>query len=296
MGGDILFHQTSHFSPRRRRATLSLLEISDRVISMSDYLIAPYHKLHSRSLITPWGIDFEQFAATTDTAVSQRRELRAALGIAARTPVVLSPRRLVPVCNVASIVEAMALVREGVEDAVLVLLDDAPNASYRQRVADCIERLGGAVEVRWLTRADYTSMPDMYAIADVTVSVAQSDGVSLAVLESMAAGVPVVLGRLPNYAGVFDDGLHCRTVDPDDPRAIAAGIIEVLTDTSLRAVLIREAQSKARRDGNLVREAARVETMLRDMVRERHRPRRIVRRIAHALNLALLVFESHTRR
>jgi len=115
--------------------------------------------------------------------------------------------------------------------------------------------------VRWLAAVDYADMPALYHLADVTVSVARSDGVSLAVLESMAAGTPVVLGDIPHYAELFEDRRQVRLVDAQDPMAIAAGIVEVLRDPALREAMVQAAREKVREVGDLPREAARIEAL-----------------------------------
>jgi glycosyltransferase involved in cell wall biosynthesis len=294
MGGDILFHQRPDLSPRRRRATLELLEIADCVISRSDYMLASHPRLQAKALVTPWGIDLSEFSDAQPAASSPLT--RAALGLAEDTPLIVSPRRIVPICGVASIVEAMADVRVRVPDAVLLVTDDQPDPDYRRHVLELIERLGIGDGIRWINAIDHEDMPDLYRVADVTVSVARSDGISSTVLESMASRTPVVLGDIPNYAGVFADREHCRMVDPHDPRSIAAGITDILTDPGLRQAIVEKASAKVGEYADLAREAARVEATLCDVVGSRSRSLRLPARARHALNLALLAVEPDSAR
>ena len=291
-GADILFHQRPDLSPRRRRATLDLLDIADGIISRSDYMLAPYPKLQAKAMVSPWGVDVDLFA---NGSPNHRSLTRASLGLDDRTPVVVSPRRVVPICGVATIVEAMPLVRERVPGAALVLVDDQPEPDYRRLVVDRIEQLGMASSITWISALEHDDMPSLYRLADVTVSVARSDGISSTVLESMAARRPVVLGDIPNYEGIFDRA-HCRMVDPQDPRSVADGIVDMLTRRELRDTIVEQAYAKVAAYGNLAREAERIEALLVRLVDAPARPRRLLARLRHATNLALVAFEPDTKR
>ncbi len=290
MGGDILFHQRHELSPARQRATLRLLALSDLIISPTAYMLEPHPGLQSKALVSTWGIDVGRFAHPVPPA-GRAPLTRGGLGIAASARVVFSPRRLVPACNVLSIVEAMPLVRERVGDAVLLLVNYGPDADYRQLVAEAIDRLGARATVVWADPADYDRMPELYQLSDVTVSVARSDGVSQSVLESMAAGTPVVLGDLPNYRGLFENGRHCRLVDPRDAASIAAGIVDVLTDADLRARITDGGRSTVFRDDNISVQVQKVEQAIQGIVAGPRRPWRLLQRLWHGIELMRLPFE-----
>jgi glycosyltransferase involved in cell wall biosynthesis len=292
-GADILFHQRPDLSPRRRRATIDLLDIADGIISRSEYMLAPYPALQVKAMVSPWGVDLDRFA---DGATPTRGPLtREALGIDPRAPILVSPRRMVPICNAATIVEALPRVRERVADAVLLLVDDQPDSDYRRHVVERIDALGVGSSIRWVRALEHDDMPNLYRLADATISIAKSDGMSSTVLESMAARRPVVLGEIPNYAGIFD-GTHCRMVNPEDPPSVADGIIDVLTKRELRDALVRHAHAKVSVYASLAREAERIESLLVKLVDAPSRPKRLAARARHAVNLALVVFEPDTRR
>ncbi|WP_223264482.1 glycosyltransferase [Sulfuriferula plumbiphila] len=66
----------------------------------------------------------------------------------------------------------------------------------------------------------------------------------LVLLEVMALGVPVVSTAVMGTRDILAAGRGCR-VAGDDPRAFAATLREVLTDTVLRARLSSEARQHA---------------------------------------------------
>jgi glycosyltransferase involved in cell wall biosynthesis len=200
------------------------------------------------------------------------------------------------VCGVASIVEAMSHVRGRLPNAVLIVVDDQADPAYRRQVRELVDRLALGDRIKWIGAVGHEQMPDLYRLADVTVSVARSDGVSYAILESMAVRRPVVVGDIPNYAGIFSDRQDCRMVDPCDPRSIADGIVEVLADAGLRAAIVRHAHAKIVEYADLAREAQRIAAMLSALAMSRSRSLRLAARLRHALNLPLLVMEPDARR
>lgn len=199
-------------------------------------------------------------------------------------------------CGILNVVEAMALAAARIPDAVLLLLGDKPNRDYERQIFERIDALGLRDRIVWLNGVDRSDMPEIYRLANVTVSVATSDGVSLSVLESMAVKTPVVLGDIPNYNGIFEHRKHCLMVDPTAPDRIADGIVDALTDDALRASLTEEAHRKVERDGNLDTEASRIEQMLLHLAGRRGRRLYLGSRVRHVARLVRLGLERRTRR
>lgn len=96
-----------------------------------------------------------------------------------------------------------------------------------------ISHLGIQDEVIHLGPVPDDALPRVYREADLLVMPSLHEGFGLPVLEAMASGTPVVAsdrGSLPEVVG--DAGLIVD--DPDDPDAIAAGMVRVLGDPALR--------------------------------------------------------------
>jgi glycosyltransferase involved in cell wall biosynthesis len=72
-----------------------------------------------------------------------------------------------------------------------------------------------------------------YKIADLFVMSSVNEGLGTAVLDALAAGKPVVATRAGGLPEIIEDGKTGRLVAPADPRALAEGIIELLTDSDL---------------------------------------------------------------
>jgi glycosyltransferase involved in cell wall biosynthesis len=80
-------------------------------------------------------------------------------------------------------------------------------------------------------------VPQILAAAAVSVLPSISEGISNTLLESMAAGVPVVASRVGGTPEVIEDGEHGLLVPPNDPEVLAGAISRVLGDPILAAKL-----------------------------------------------------------
>jgi glycosyltransferase involved in cell wall biosynthesis len=166
-----------------------------------------------------------------------RAEVRASLGVPERTPVALCLARLEPQKRHDVLLDAWAAV-EG--DAVLWLAGDGSLRADLERRA---EALGRRVEFLG-TRAD---VPDLLAAADVTVLTSDWEGLPLAVLESMAAGRPVVATDVGGVGGVLADG-GGLLVPPGDPAATAEALSTLLFDAAAREAAATRALAVVERD------------------------------------------------
>lgn len=107
-----------------------------------------------------------------------------------------------------------------------------------ERTSIWIEKLGIRNQVRFLGHVPEDALPALYRGAYATLFVSLMEGFGLPVIESMAAGTPVLTstaGPLPEVAG---GAALC--VDPYDVEAIANGI-EVLATDSDRYRLLKAA-------------------------------------------------------
>jgi len=129
-------------------------------------------------------------------------------------------------------------VRRQVPRSRLVIAGDGPE---RDRIAERASRpdLIGAVELVGF-RSDVRAL---LAAADVYVNSSISEGVSITILEAMAAGVPIVATAVGGTPEVLADACTGLLVSSRAPDALASAIIRLAQDPALRARL----RSAARR-------------------------------------------------
>jgi len=140
------------------------------------------------------------------------------------------------------LLEAFAGVRAREPSAVLVLVGGGEDYAVLQRQS---ERLGLVDCVRFVGRVPPARVPLYYGLADVTVDPVQDDAAArarspLKVVESLAAGVPVVTGDVGDRQAMLALG-GGLLVAPGDPRALAEGLLAVLGDHALQARLAAQA-------------------------------------------------------
>jgi glycosyltransferase involved in cell wall biosynthesis len=134
----------------------------------------------------------------------------------------------VPMKGLAPLLEALAKVRTDNEDAHLVVIGKPRDKS---RTPALIEKLGLTGRVEWVSGVTTERIVELYAEAQAAVVPSLYEGFSLPAIEAMACGVPVVAttgGALPEVVG--PDGVTARTVEPNDPEALAGAIRAVLAD------------------------------------------------------------------
>lgn len=168
-----------------------------------------------------------------------RDVVRAVLGVAPDTPVALCLARLEPQKRHDVLLRAWAEVNG---DAVLWLAGDGSLRAELERRAG---ELGLTRRVRFLgTRSD---VPDLLAAADVTVLTSDWEGMPVAVLESLAAGRPVVATGVDGVREALAGGGGV-VVPRRSPAATAKALRELLFDTAARARVAAEGLAAVRRD------------------------------------------------
>jgi glycosyltransferase involved in cell wall biosynthesis len=109
--------------------------------------------------------------------------------------------------------------------------------------------------LRWLGFLDEQAKPAALASAQCFVHASESEGMALAILEAMSAGLPVVAskGCYMREAAAAGALLECA----QGPEALADAIRRVLDDASLAATLGKNARVHAAQEHDWDRIAAR---------------------------------------
>lgn len=170
----------------------------------------------TRSEVIQWGVDLKLFTPAED-----RLELKRELGLG-EGPLILSPRSLMPVYNIPTILHSFGIVGERIPDAQLVVKHmgsvqiEMPDPPHPERV-----RMIGSVP--------YERMADYYRAADVCISLTSSDSSPRSVWEAMACGCPCVISDLPWVRELIEPGVHAVT-SPIDAEQAADAIVGLLDD------------------------------------------------------------------
>jgi glycosyltransferase involved in cell wall biosynthesis len=86
-----------------------------------------------------------------------------------------------------------------------------------------------------------------YSLADVFALPSHSEGSPNALLEAMAAGVPIVACKVGGVPETVEDGSSALLVPPGEPAAMASALARVLEDPALAARLVSNASERLER-------------------------------------------------
>ncbi len=104
-------------------------------------------------------------------------------------------------------------------------------------LTNLIRSLDAGSSVRFLGRVPGEAMPQIYHDAMAVAFVSLYEGFGLPILESMAAGVPVLTSNISCMPEIAHNA--ALLVDPFDEDEISAGLEQIVFDNSLREELIR---------------------------------------------------------
>jgi glycosyltransferase involved in cell wall biosynthesis len=172
-------------------------------------------------------------------SMADRTRARQALGLDKGQLVVATVARLDPVKDLLSLLDAFAIVRRHVPAAVLVIVGEGPEREALERRAAQPD-LAGAVRMTGFRSDVRTILP----AADVYVSSSISEGVSITILEAMAAGVPVVataVGGTPEVLALETGG---RLVPARSPQRLARAVMALAEDPARRAAIGAEGRRR----------------------------------------------------
>lgn len=138
--------------------------------------------------------------------------------------VVITVARLVPIKNVALLLDALAVLRQRVPDAHLLVVGDGPDAAALRHRAGALDL---ADAVTFADSVAHPETPRFYRAADVFALSSTFDNSPNAVLEAMACGLPVVA---TDVGGVreFIDRAGGAIVARADAEALAAALHQYL--------------------------------------------------------------------
>ncbi len=166
--------------------------------------------------------------------------IRAELGVPRDAPLVGAVGNLKTHKGYGFLLEAAARVVRRIPDARFVVVGQGPLEAALRRQRD---ELGLQDHVTFTGyRAD---APTLAGAFDVFVMSSLQEGLSIALLEAMARGRPVVVTRVGGLPEVVRDGVDGLLVPPRDVDAMADALLRLVRDPQLRARLGTAARARA---------------------------------------------------
>jgi glycosyltransferase involved in cell wall biosynthesis len=217
-------------SPRMKRFYISL----ERFAARADHLIIAVNE-QQRRMAVEFGVDRPAKLRTVHNGIDlrafewgDREATRGKLGFDESALLVGAVGRLAPQKGFTYLIRALPLVLAAAPEVHLVIVGDGPlkaeleREAYRAGVSEHVHLLGFRRDISNLLGAfDIFAQPSLW------------EGLSISLIEALAAGKPVVATDIEGNREVVDHGETGLLVRPADPDAFAEGLIALLLDRSL---------------------------------------------------------------
>lgn len=204
----------------------ALARFTHRVIAVSKAIYNEYSAVprlgQAKVRHIPNGIDIQRFSPAAPSGQMQRQNAKRAMDCAAESPTVGLVSRLIPHKGVKTFLVAIAELRRMGLTPQVIIAGDGPS---RVELEGFTKELGLGDQVRFLGFIE--DMVSFYLALDVFALSSFSEGMPLALIEAMAAGIPVVATRAGGTEEVATPGTG-RLVAPGDSEAMAACIRDAL--------------------------------------------------------------------
>jgi glycosyltransferase involved in cell wall biosynthesis len=257
-----------YFSPAATQLFLRiervLARMTDRIVTVSprlrQSLLAMRIGRPEQVEVIPLGLDLDRFLQMPRSQADLRLSLRIPAGAALLGIV----GRLVPIKDHPTLLRALALFPDGGQSPHLLVVGDGERREELRRLT---HELGLASRVHFLGWRD-----DLEAILgglDVVICCSRNEGTPLALIEAMAAGVPVISTDVGGVGDLVSHGKTGWLVPPGDPAALARGIEILQDDPGLCRRLVAAARSAVLERHHVSGLIQRMETLYTDVLAEK---------------------------
>jgi len=169
------------------------------------------------------GIDINKYTNSLDV-LKKKQEL----GIDKDSLIIGNVARLVPMKDHMNLLEAFHSINKSLPNTKLVIVGDGKLRKDLEKRAEELN-LDGSVIFLGIR----TDIPEILNVFDVFVLSSESEGLSLSLLEAMAASKPVVATNVGGNSEVIDDGATGLLVPPKNSKGLADALIKILSNKEL---------------------------------------------------------------
>ncbi|MBX2853058.1 MAG: glycosyltransferase [Phycisphaeraceae bacterium] len=228
-------HVPDTTSLKRRLANKLLLKKTDRVTAVSQFV---KHALIKNEGMPAARIDVVHNGIDPGPEPNEdgRAAARQQLGITPDRPVVMQVARFHPVKDHATALRAWSIVHAQMPDALLVFVGDGPERdnlealTQQLELQDAVRFTGGVDDARQLIPA-----------ADLCMLSSLSEGLSVTLLEAMAAGKPIVATDVGGNPEAVVNGQTGLLAPSRDPGALAGCVMQLLPNAPYTARVLGQA-------------------------------------------------------
>jgi len=230
-----------------------VIAISDAV---KDHLIRDLEVPECRVRLIYSGVDADRFSRLYSE--EEIWHIKKELGLK-NGPVVGTIGRLSPVKGQKYLIEALDLIIAKTPDAQGLIIGDGPEKEALESQA---KSLGISESIKFIS--SNVDTPRLLSIMDVFVFPSLKEGLGIALLEALAAGLACVASGTGGISDIITNGSDGILVNVADPEAIAAAAVRLLDDPLGRKLMGEAGKKLVRSRFTLARMAVDVEKLYRE--------------------------------
>ena len=189
------------------------------------------------------GVDFERTRIISnaikpfDLKSIDRDSIRDKLGLRNRDIFLLAVGRLVYEKGHEFLVKAMSKISD--DHVVAGICGAGPLYDNLQKEIASLK-----LDEKVLLLGQWEKLLELLAAADIFVLPSRWEGLPLALLEAMVAGLPVIATRVEGVDEVIEDGVHGFLIPVEDSQALAKAILQLSPDPELRQIMGEAARKR----------------------------------------------------
>lgn len=190
--------------------------------------------------VIPNAVDIAHFSARISP--ERRAALRKEFGFADTDAVIVTASRLSLKNAVDDLISSLTSLPQNYK--VLI----AGEGEDKEKLTTLTKRNGLTDRVVFLGKRGHDELPGVLQASDIFCRPSLSEGLGNAFLEAMACGIPIIgtpVGGIPDFLKDGETGVFCR---PRDPTSIAKAAERLMSDESLRAKIIRQAEALVKKE------------------------------------------------
>jgi sugar transferase (PEP-CTERM/EpsH1 system associated) len=204
-------------------------------------------------------INTDEFIVSDDIRNAKRKEIR----IKGDELVIGTVARLDPDKAIDLLLDAVLLVSEKTEKVKFLLVGDGV---LRSELENYTERIGLADKV--IFTGARTDIAALLSIMDVYVNSSHREGISVSLLESMAAGKPVIATDVGGNPEIINDTSVGILVPANNADALAEAINMLLRDKNKRLQMGRNARERIINEFSIRSQSKRIESLYENLLRK----------------------------
>ncbi len=233
------------------RLVREYLPQSQMLIAISDSVKSEYLELGTSEKVirsVPNGVALERFKIEIDTD-----KVRRIFGLEPQSFVFLSVGRNHPKKNYSTLIKAAGLLQSMTDQVFELVIVGRGVEALEQNIAECgnppvhlINEIGDSQNSAKVPNIPGQNLIELYRTADVFVFPSLMETFGIAIVEAMAAGLPVIVGDSAGCRDIVRHGQDGLMVPPDDAMRCAEAMCQLMADSSMKNEYAKRSEKRAK--------------------------------------------------